>query len=158
MAGNFRHVPGVKYIAGVTFQSEYGVHEAGKVVKEAEKFQNLEVLVSSRFLWPYCPAEGYEWLPPHLFNDVQTMAEAKAALKGDESALRSTPQHHEVPETVKTAEAEAEAQVIIREAIKSPDQPGVPVAEEKKEAPKPTPQPTPRLAKKTAKKTASKES
>ena len=161
MAGNFQHVPGVKYIAGVTFQSEYGEHEAGKVVKQAEKFPNLEVLVSARYLWPYCPAEGYDWLPPHLFNDIQTMTEVHAALKGDESALRTTPQHHDVPEAVKVAESEAEAQVIIREAIKSPEQPGVPspggptVAEVAEGA---KPQPRTRTTKKTAKKTAPKES
>ena len=157
MAGNFSHVPGVKYLAGVTFQSEYGVHEAGTVVKQAEKFPNLEVLVSAHYLWPYAPEKGYEWLPPHLFNDVRTMKEVKAALAGDASGARAVPQFRgEKPQEFKTAEAEAEAQVIIRAAIKSPEQPGVPspggpTVEEVAEGAQP------RTAKKTAKKAAAKE-
>lgn len=130
---NYRWVPGVKYIAGITFQSEYGVHEAGTVVEEAPAFQNLEVLVSNRFLWPYAPEEGYDWLPPHLFNHVKTHEEVKAALTGDPKGTQRVPNWpdednpHEdgtPPAVVSQAEFEGEQQLAIREDIKATAQPG----------------------------------
>jgi hypothetical protein len=136
MPGNFQHVPGVAYIAGQTFQSEFGVHEAGSVIpnEEAEQFGNLQVLIDNRFIWPYAPDEGYDWLPPHLFNDVKTMDEVKAVLEGDPMGTRSVPQfpdpedpteEGEPPEEVLRAEDEAEEQVIIHDKLKATQQPGV---------------------------------
>lgn len=130
---NHRYVPGVQYIAGVTFQSEYGVHEAGTVVKEASQFANLEVLVSNRFLWPFAPDEGYDWLPPHLFNSVKTMDEVKAALEGDPHGTRRVPQwpdkddptkEGQKPAVVAQAEFEAEQQPVIRAKMLATSQPG----------------------------------
>ena len=43
---DYRDFDDVIFIAGVTFQSEHGVHEAGSEVKEAKEFQNLQVLVA----------------------------------------------------------------------------------------------------------------
>jgi hypothetical protein len=124
---NFIHVPGVQYLAGVTFQSEYGVHEAGTVVKEATKFQNLASLVDNHFLWPYAPDAGYEYLPPHLYNSVQTMDEVKAALEGDPYGKRSVEQFpNGKPEVVARAEFEAEMQPIIRAKLQATSQPGAP--------------------------------
>lgn len=140
---NYQYVPGVQYIAGITFQSEYGVHEAGTVVKEAEKFQNLGVLVDNRFLWPFAPEEGYDWLPPHLFNDVRLMSEVRALLEGDPSGTRAVPQFPDPedptkegvpPQEVHQAEFEAQQQEVIREQMKATDQPG------NKKDPGPTPE------------------
>jgi hypothetical protein len=136
MPGNFQHVPGVAYIAGQTFQSEFGVHEAGSVIpnEEAEQFGNLQTLIDNRFIWPYAPDEGYDWLPPHLFNDVKTMDEVKAILEGDPMGQRSVPQfpdpedptqEDEAPEVIQQAEDEAEQQDVIRDKIKATQQPGV---------------------------------
>lgn len=137
MPGNFQHAPGVAYIAGQTFQSEYGVHEAGHVIptEQAETFPNLQVLVDNRFVWPYAPEQGYDWLPPHLFNDVHTMDEVKAVLEGDPHGSRPVPQfpdkddptqEGDKPQQVQQAEDEAEAQDVIREQIKATVQPGTP--------------------------------
>ena len=133
---NYRWVPGVKYIAGVTFQSEYGTHEAGTVVEEAPSFQNLEVLVDNRFLWPYAPDDGYEYLPPHLFNSVRTQEEVKAELEGDPKGTRRVPrwptasddptEEGDPPQQVEQAEWEAEQQEVIREQIRATQQPGQP--------------------------------
>jgi hypothetical protein len=133
---NHRYVPGVKYIAGVTFQSEYGEHEAGSVVEQAPGFPNLEVLVDNRFLWPYAPDEGYDWLPPHLFNSVKTMDEVKAALEGDPHGTRRVPQwptksddtteEGQKPAQVAQAEFEAEQQPKIRAKLQATTQPGAP--------------------------------
>jgi len=136
MPGNYQHVPGVAYIAGQTFQSEFGVHEAGSVIpnEEAESFGNLQVLIDNRFIWPYAPDEGYDWLPPHLFNDVKTMDEVRAVLEGDPHGVRSVPQfpdpedptqEDDTPEVVLQAEDEADEQVVIRDKIKDTQQPGV---------------------------------
>lgn len=122
------HVPGVKYLAGQTFQSEYGVHEAGSEVPEATKFGNLDVLVSSHFLYPYAPDLGYEWLPPHLYSAVQTRKETQDMLDGDPSGTRAVPQYqdNEKPDSVVEAERDADNQNVIREQIMATDQPGNP--------------------------------
>ena len=130
---NYRWVPGVKYIAGVTFQSEYGVHEAGSEVPEAPGFQNLEVLVSNRFLWPYAPDDGYDWLPSHLFSAVKKREEVEAILVGDPKGKHTVPQFPSredpneegpKPAVVSQAEFEGEQQLAIREDIKQTAQPG----------------------------------
>jgi hypothetical protein len=130
---NYRWVPGVKYIAGQTFQSEYGVHEAGSVVEEAPGFQNLEVLVANRFLWPYAPDDGYAWLPPHLFSAVKTREEVKAVLVGDPKGSQRVPNWPDEdnpeedgtpPAEFSQAEFEGEQQLAIREDIKQTAQPG----------------------------------
>lgn len=141
---NHRYVPGVKYIAGVTFQSEYGVHEAGTLVEQAPAFWNLDSLVDNRFLWPYAPDKGYDWLPPHLFNSVHTMEEVNAALEGDRSGTRPVDQFPdgEKPPVIQQAEAEAENQGIIHAALKAAaDAPSEQTEE---------PRAVPRVAKKTA--------
>lgn len=109
-------VPGVKYIAGITFQSEYGVHEAGSEVKEAEKFQNLQTLVDAKFLYPYAPEEGYAWLPPHLFSAVRTREETLKMMEGDPTGSHVK---FEKTELHKQAERESEAQDVIREQMKN---------------------------------------
>jgi len=142
---NYRNVPGVKYVAGLTFQSEYGVHEAGSEVKEAEQFPNLEVLVSNHFLWPYAPDEGYDYLPVHLFGSVERLEEVKAHLDGD-----PTPHsQHEKPVQLEQSEKEAEAQTEIYAKIMNPVQPKAEVVPEE-QAPKRTPRK--RAPRKTTKK------
>lgn len=129
---NYLHVPGVKYIAGVTFQSEYGTHEAGSHVKEAEKFQNLVTLVDAHFLYPYAPDGGYDFLPPHLFNDVRTRQELLDYLEGDPVNKHTTDQFPggEKPEVIKLAERDAEEQDVIYAKLKATQQPGRPKAPE----------------------------
>lgn len=151
---NYRNVPGVKYIAGLNFKSEYGEHKVGDVVEQAESFQNLEVLVSNRFLWPYAPEEGYDWLPPHLFNHVQTEKEVRDQLAGDPDSTRSAKPFGDGvrPRVFQTADEEKAANDEIYAKIRNPQQPGAPKAEpEQKPAAKKT------AAKKTtAKKTVKK--
>lgn len=107
MGTNYRNFEDVLYVAGVTFQSEYGVHEAGSVVKEATKFQNLEVLVDNRFLYPIAPEHGYAYLPPHLYNHIGTEEEVMAKLAG--VPMNNPEQYPDgKPEVVKQAEREAE--------------------------------------------------
>ena len=160
---NYLHVPGVKYIAGVTFQSEYGTHEAGTEVKEAEKFPNLVTLVDAHFLYPYAPDGGYDFLPPHLFNDVRTRQELLDHLAGDPINKQVTEQFpgQEKPAVIKLAEREAEAQDEIYTNLKAASQPGRPAPEG------PTPEevaaeatgtaPKKAAAKKTAARTTTKE-
>jgi hypothetical protein len=145
---NHRYVPGVKYIAGVTFQTEYGTHEAGTIVEEAPGFWNLDSLVDNRFLWPYAPNDGYDWLPPHLFNSVKTMDEVRAALAGDPSATKPVEQFPdgEKPPVIQQAEAEAENQDIIHAALKAAADAPPKAPDEQTEEPRAIP----RTAKKTA--------
>lgn len=125
METSFTHtkVPGVKYIAGVTFQSEYGTHEAGSEVKEAEKFANLQVLVDSHFLYPYAPEEGYAWLPPHLFTAVRTRQEVLDAMAGDPTGPHIKFEKTDLHEQ---AEKNAEQQEVIYEKLRATEQPGAP--------------------------------
>lgn len=110
MADNFKDVPGVKFIAGKTFKSEYGTHEAGSVVKEALEFRNIEVLVSNRFLFPYAPEAGYDQLPPHLFNHVQLQTEVEEQMVGDTTPKKPVV----VPRQMEQALEEAKQQEVIR--------------------------------------------
>lgn len=148
---NFRDVPGVKYIAGFNFKSEYGQHLTGEVVEQAETFQNLEVLVSNHFLWPYAPEEGYDWLPPHLFNHVQTETEVRTALEGDPHSKRAAKPFGDGvrPRVQQVADEEKAANDEIYRKIRNPVQPG--------DAPKAEPAPAKKTAaKKTAKKAPAK--
>jgi hypothetical protein len=152
MANNFKDVPGVKFIAGRTFKSEYGTHEAGSVVKEALEFRNIEVLVSNHFLYPYAPEGGYDQLPAHLFNHVQLKEEVEAAMAGDSTKMTVVAR----PRQVEEARVDAERQVEIRRHLRmTPDE----VAKEKEEAAQPTPRKTTTrktAAKRTTKKTTAK--
>lgn len=105
------HYPGVKYIAGRNFQTEYGDHTAGDVVEEAPQFPNLEVLVSAGYLYPYAPEAGYAYLPPHLFSSADLKEEVLAKIEGDQHSKRGTVQYPAgKPETVKQSERDAEIQ------------------------------------------------
>jgi len=108
MGTNYRDFDDVVYVAGVTFQSEYGTHEAGTVVKEATSFQNLDVLVDNRFLYPIAPQHGYEYLPQNLFNHIGTREEVMAKLTGAPMNNPEQYENGEKPEVVKQAEREAE--------------------------------------------------
>lgn len=117
---NYQGFPGVAFIAGRTFQSEYGTHEAGTIVREAPKFPNLDVLVSAGLLHPYSPGNGYEYLPPHLFTETNLKHEIEAFIAGDPtpSAVPQFPDG-EKPEVVLQAEKEAEQQEQIYEAMRN---------------------------------------
>lgn len=118
----YLQIPGVKFIAGRTFQSEFGVHLAGDEVEEADQFQNLDVLVSANFLYPYSPdVEGYNWLPAHLYNDTQLLGDVQEKLEGDHTGAQQTTQFagDEKPEVIKQAEAEAAMQDVIYESIRA---------------------------------------
>lgn len=104
---DYREFDDVIFIAGVTFQSEHGVHEAGDEVKEAKEFQNLDVLVASNFLYPVAPESGYNSIPAHLFNHINLKEEVMAKLRG---ALSPNPDHFQdghKPEPMLLAEREA---------------------------------------------------
>lgn len=115
---NYQGHPGVAFIAGRTFQSEYGMHEAGTIVPEAPKFPNLDVLVSAGLLYPYSPDNGYEYLPPHLFRDTNLRSEIDAWLQGDTTSIKVEQfPNSEKPEVVLQAEREAEVQEQLIENI-----------------------------------------
>lgn len=104
---DFREYEDVVFIAGQTFQSEFGVHVAGTEVEEAKEFQNLQVLVDNNFLYPIAPEEGYAYLPPHLFAYIDVKEATMAKLKG---ALNPNPDHFQdgkKPESYLLAEREA---------------------------------------------------
>lgn len=107
MGTNYRQFEDVIYIAGVTFVSEHGTHEAGSTVEEAASFANLEVLVDNRFLYPVAPEHGYNYLPPHLFNHIDLEDEVMAKITG--ASMRNPGQFENgKPESVEQAEREAE--------------------------------------------------
>lgn len=109
---NFLDQPDVKFVAGRTFQSEYGTHEAGTEVEEARLFPNLDVLVSAGFLYPYSPEDGYSYLPPHLFSSVNTYEEVIAKLRGDHQSVGGQVEQfpYGKPDEVLEAERQAEVQ------------------------------------------------
>ena len=111
----------VRFIAGRDFDTEFGHHEYGEEVPEAPQISNLDVLVSAGFLHPYVPEQGYQYLPAHLYNYLNTKAEVESKLVGDTTphAAMQNPQYPGgKPEVVKQAEAEAEQQVILREQVR----------------------------------------
>ena len=117
----YLQIPGVKFVAGRTFQTEFGTHYAGDIVEEADQIPNLDVLVSANFLYPYSPDEqAYNWLPPHLYNDTQTYQDVLNKLNGDHEGMQQTDQYAGdlKPQVVKQAEVEAEMQDVIYEAIR----------------------------------------
>ena len=104
---DFREYEDVVFIAGQTFQSEFGTHLAGTEVEEAKEFHNLQVLVDAKFLYPIAPEGGYAYLPPHLFNHIDVKEATMAKLKG---ALNPNPDHFQdgrKPEPMLLAEREA---------------------------------------------------
>lgn len=108
---DFREFDDVQYVAGRNFQSEYGHHEAGSIVKEAREFQNLTVLVDAHVLYPYAPDKGYEFLPAHIFNSIETRDEVMAKLEG---AAPQNPDHFRdgrKPDAMVQAEREADQQL-----------------------------------------------
>lgn len=107
---NFQGHPGVAFIAGKTFDTEYGTHEAGSIVKEAPQFPNLDVLVDMRWLFPFSPEEGYEYLPPHLFTGTHLKEEIEALLAGDQSINSEQFPDADKPDVIVQAEREAEIQ------------------------------------------------
>lgn len=105
---SFAQFDDVIYIAGVTFQSEFGTHEAGTQVEEAAQFNNLQVLIDSNFIYPVAPDEGYGYLPSHLFRHINVKEEVMAKLKG---AMNPNPDHFQdgkKPESMLQAEREAD--------------------------------------------------
>lgn len=104
---DFREFDDVVFIAGQNFQSEYGLHKAGEEVKEAKKFQNLQVLIDAKFIYPVAPDAGYNYLPPHLFKHINVRSEVMAKLEG---AMTPYPDHFQdgkKPESMLLAEREA---------------------------------------------------
>lgn len=107
---DFREFEDVQYVAGRNFQSEYGFHPAGSIVKEARQFQNLQVLVDAKVLYPYAPERGYEYLPPHIFNSIALKEEVMAKLEGERMKNPSHFQGGRKPEAMVQAEREADQQ------------------------------------------------
>lgn len=103
---DFREYDDVVFIAGVTFTSEYGVHEAGTEVEEASRFPNLQVLIDSHFVYPVAPDKGYAYLPPHLFNHINVRDEIMAKIEG---ALSPNLDHFQDGKPAEVLQAEAEA-------------------------------------------------
>jgi len=116
---NYQGFPGVAFIAGRTFQSEYGTHEAGTVVTQAPQFPNLDVLVSAGLLHPYSPGNGYDYLPPHLFSETNVLAEVEAFIAGDPTPDVEQYQDGIVPEVVIEAEQQAADQEQVYETIRN---------------------------------------
>ena len=88
---NFSQIPGVKFVCGRPFDTEFGHHETGDVVEQALGFNMLESIVRSGLLYPYAPKEGYDYLPPHLFNDVQNRQEVLDRIEGDKTVTVRDP-------------------------------------------------------------------
>lgn len=104
---DFREFDDVVFIAGQNFQSEYGLHLAGTEVEEAKKFNNLQVLIDAKFIYPVAPDKGYNYLPPHLFKHINVRSEVMAKLEG---AMTPYPDHFQdgkKPESMLLAEREA---------------------------------------------------
>lgn len=110
---NYMGMPNVKFIVARPFDTEYGHHDVGEEFKEARAMYNLDVLVSAGFVYPYStePADGYNYLPPHLFSIVMTRQEAEEKLEGDPSGLRGVAQHPESPKPEVQLQAEREAEM-----------------------------------------------
>lgn len=104
---DLREFDDVVYIAGRTFKSEYGTHEAGTEVKEASKFGNLQVLVDNHFLWPVAPDKVYNYLPAHLFNHLNVREEVMAKLEAAMAPHRKQFPNGKPPEVL-LAEQEAD--------------------------------------------------
>lgn len=107
---DFREFDDVQYVAGQNFQSEHGYHEAGSIVEEAREFQNLQVLIDAKFLYPFAPERGYAYLPANIFNHIDLQEEVMAKLRG---APSPNPDHFadgKKPEAMLQAEREADLQ------------------------------------------------
>jgi hypothetical protein len=117
---DLRGYENVTFVAGKNFQSEYGTHEAGSVVEEAHEFQNLQVLIDSGFVYPYAPAEGYGWLPPHIFSSVALQEEVMAKIEGQQFLGREQYPNGK-PNEVLQAEAEADAQQEVYRKLRGDD-------------------------------------
>src|SRR5688572_23210114 len=107
---------GMTYICGRPFTSEDGQHNPGEEVPNAPTFPLLESLVNSGFLYRVYEGNGYDRLPPHVFNAVQTRREAQAAIEGDESRLNVQNDWSKSGAT-KQAEREAEVQVQLHQMV-----------------------------------------
>lgn len=110
MYHNYRDFPGIAFVAGRTFQTEHGTHEAGTVVKEALEINNLDVLVSAGFLLPFSPADGYDYLPAHLFSHTNLREDLLDHFAGDDSFNTKQFDHHGQPQIVTEAMAQAQEQ------------------------------------------------
>ena len=108
---NFSQIPGVKFICGRPFDTEFGHHDPGEIVEEAPGFNMLESIVRSGLLYPYAPEAGYDYLPPHLFSDTRTRQEVLDQIKGDSTMTVRDPFRDEngaKPEPMLQAEREAD--------------------------------------------------
>lgn len=70
----------IKFVAGQNFQSHVGFHEIGDIIEDAAEWPNLEVLVNTRFLFPYVGDQEYDRLPAYVYSMVMTKAEVDAEL------------------------------------------------------------------------------
>lgn len=70
----------IKFVAGQNFQSHVGFHEIGDIIEDAAEWPNLEVLVNTRFLYPYVGDQEYDRLPAYVYSMVMTKAEIDAEL------------------------------------------------------------------------------
>jgi len=104
------------YIVGRPFTDEDGEHQPGEEysAEQAAKLHYLESFVSSGYLFRVWDKNSYDLLPPHVFNAVRTVQEAKDAIAGDQSDVGLG---WEKPAPLKQSEKEAEVQAKIHENV-----------------------------------------
>ena len=108
---------GVKYIVGRPFTSEEGEHNTGEEVDPglAESWRYVEALVNSGYLYKVYD-EGYDRLPPHVYNSVMLKHEAEAKIEGDSSYIEAQNDWNK-PKVLKDAEKQAEIDEKVHELV-----------------------------------------
>jgi len=82
----------IKYLAGRTFDVGEDTVEPGDELTKAqvESIPWLESFISAGYIYAVTPDKGYDTLPPHVFNAVQTKAEAIAAIEAGKDGTTIT--------------------------------------------------------------------
>jgi len=82
----------IKYLAGRTFDVGEDTVEPGDELTAAQvkSIPWLEAFVSAGYIYAVTPDKGYDQLPPHVFNAVQTKAEAVAAIEAGKAGTTIT--------------------------------------------------------------------
>jgi len=102
----------IKYLAGRTFDVGTDTVEPGDELSEEQvaKIPYLDSFISSGYIYVVTPAKGYDQLPPHVFNAVQTRPEALRDIKAGEEGTFTTQQADDAQKAVDTDEQSELAQ------------------------------------------------
>lgn len=92
----------IKYLAGRTFDVGTDTVEPGDQLTEAQvaSIPYLDSFISSGYIYVVTPAKGYDQLPPHVFNAVQTRVEAEAAIEAGKEGTFTTQGADDAQKTV----------------------------------------------------------